>query len=326
MELGLNGRVALITGGSKGIGKAIGRALAAEGVDLMLLARGKEQLEKAADEISTEFGVRVSTVAADITSADSVKAAAEAARAPVPHRSHRRQQCRRPDPAHGSPDHLARLGLGGRRQPEDDGDAAGDSGVPAADAEGRQRPHHQHQRRRRHQRLGAGADARPEQLGDEPCDELSRAGSGGGQDHRQRGVARDWSAPKRAKCGPRTWRSSRARPRPSSSPSSASGWGFCRDGGPRWTKSPARSSIWRPTGRGISPARGCSSTAASASTPARPKSTNSSVHRARLRCGQSPRSPRKSRDQGQLAGRAGGGALIASRAVPLGSCAAENGM
>ena len=84
MELGLTGRMALVTGGSKGIGKAIGRALAAEGVDLMLLARGKELLEQAADEISTEFGVRVSTVAADITSAESVKAAAEAAKSQFP--------------------------------------------------------------------------------------------------------------------------------------------------------------------------------------------------------------------------------------------------
>ena len=84
MELGLRGRVAAITGGSKGIGKAIARGLAAEGVDLLLLARGKEQLEKAADEISTESGVRVATVAADITSADSVKAAAEAAKGQFP--------------------------------------------------------------------------------------------------------------------------------------------------------------------------------------------------------------------------------------------------
>src|SRR5438128_244892 len=84
MELGLRGRVAVITGGSKGIGKAIGRALAAEGVDLMLLARGKDALEKAADEIATEFGVRVATAAADISNADSVKAAAEATKSQFP--------------------------------------------------------------------------------------------------------------------------------------------------------------------------------------------------------------------------------------------------
>ena len=80
MELGLKGRVALITGGSKGIGKAIAHALAAEGTDLILLARGKELLDKAAGEIRQANGVRVTTIAADITNADSVKAAAEAAK------------------------------------------------------------------------------------------------------------------------------------------------------------------------------------------------------------------------------------------------------
>jgi 3-oxoacyl-[acyl-carrier protein] reductase len=77
MELGLKGRVAVITGGSKGIGKAIARALAAEGVDLVLLARGKDQLEHAAEEIR-RAGVRVTTIPADITSSDSVNAAAKA--------------------------------------------------------------------------------------------------------------------------------------------------------------------------------------------------------------------------------------------------------
>jgi 3-oxoacyl-[acyl-carrier protein] reductase len=81
MELGLRGRVAAITGGSKGIGKAIARGLAAEGVDLLLLARGRELLEQAADEIRSTTGVRVATIPTDITSADSVRSAAEDARA-----------------------------------------------------------------------------------------------------------------------------------------------------------------------------------------------------------------------------------------------------
>ena len=49
MNLGLKGRVALVTGASKGIGKAIARGLADEGVNLVLLARGNEALEQAAD-------------------------------------------------------------------------------------------------------------------------------------------------------------------------------------------------------------------------------------------------------------------------------------
>src|SRR6187431_164756 len=51
MNLGLKGRNALVTGASKGIGKAIARGLADEGVNLVLLARGVEELERAASEI-----------------------------------------------------------------------------------------------------------------------------------------------------------------------------------------------------------------------------------------------------------------------------------
>ena len=43
MELGLTGRTAVISGGSKGIGAAIAKGLAAEGVNIVLLARGKGQ-------------------------------------------------------------------------------------------------------------------------------------------------------------------------------------------------------------------------------------------------------------------------------------------
>jgi NAD(P)-dependent dehydrogenase (short-subunit alcohol dehydrogenase family) len=79
MELGLKGRVAVVTGGSKGIGKAIAKGLAAEGVNLVLLARGKEQLDNAAEEIKSQSKVRVLAVPTDITSTPSVKAAADAA-------------------------------------------------------------------------------------------------------------------------------------------------------------------------------------------------------------------------------------------------------
>jgi len=79
MELGLKGRTAVIAGGSMGIGKAAARGLAAEGVNLVLLARGKENLDKAAEEIVRESDVNVLTVPTNMRDPDSVNAAAAAA-------------------------------------------------------------------------------------------------------------------------------------------------------------------------------------------------------------------------------------------------------
>jgi len=79
MDLGLKGRTAVITGGSKGFGKAIARGLAGEGANVVLLARGKELLDKTAEEIRIATGVRVLAVAADITKAESVQEAAKTA-------------------------------------------------------------------------------------------------------------------------------------------------------------------------------------------------------------------------------------------------------
>jgi NAD(P)-dependent dehydrogenase (short-subunit alcohol dehydrogenase family) len=81
MELGLKGRTAVISGASKGIGKAIARGLAREGVNVVLLARGQEQLQRAADEIKKETGGCAVPLTADITNLPSLKAAAEAVKA-----------------------------------------------------------------------------------------------------------------------------------------------------------------------------------------------------------------------------------------------------
>ena len=68
MDLGIKGKRALVCASSKGLGRGCAEALAAEGVDLVMNARGAEALEAAADAIRKEYGVNVTTVAADITS------------------------------------------------------------------------------------------------------------------------------------------------------------------------------------------------------------------------------------------------------------------
>jgi NAD(P)-dependent dehydrogenase (short-subunit alcohol dehydrogenase family) len=81
MDLRLRDRVALVTGGSKGIGKAIAQGLAAEGVHLVLIARGPEALDETAAQLRKEHGVRVLAVSADVKNMAAVKAAATAASA-----------------------------------------------------------------------------------------------------------------------------------------------------------------------------------------------------------------------------------------------------
>lgn len=76
MELNLKGRVAVITGASKGVGKGVARALAAEGVNIALIARGREALVQAAEEIAGELHVQALPVEADVTDTASMRAAA----------------------------------------------------------------------------------------------------------------------------------------------------------------------------------------------------------------------------------------------------------
>lgn len=74
MDLELKGKRAIVTGGSRGIGKAIARQLALEGADVVVSARGKEALEATAEELATETGQRVVPVAADTGDDDSARA------------------------------------------------------------------------------------------------------------------------------------------------------------------------------------------------------------------------------------------------------------
>jgi NAD(P)-dependent dehydrogenase (short-subunit alcohol dehydrogenase family) len=68
MELGLQGKLAIVAGASRGIGKAIARELALEGIDMAIVSRSSEQLEITARELKQETGRRIIPLAADVTS------------------------------------------------------------------------------------------------------------------------------------------------------------------------------------------------------------------------------------------------------------------
>ena len=72
MELGLQGKRAIVAGGSRGIGKAIAQELAREGVDLAIVSRSLESLETTARELEDETGRRVIPLAADVTDREQV--------------------------------------------------------------------------------------------------------------------------------------------------------------------------------------------------------------------------------------------------------------
>jgi NAD(P)-dependent dehydrogenase (short-subunit alcohol dehydrogenase family) len=74
MDLELNGKRVLVTGGSRGIGKAIARQLAREGADVVISARGEEALRATANELARETGRRVVPVVADTSSQQAVDA------------------------------------------------------------------------------------------------------------------------------------------------------------------------------------------------------------------------------------------------------------
>lgn len=66
MDLGIKGRIALVAASSKGLGKATAFALAAEGVRVVMCARGEEALAAAAEEIRRETGAEVHAVPVDV--------------------------------------------------------------------------------------------------------------------------------------------------------------------------------------------------------------------------------------------------------------------
>lgn len=78
LQLGLEDKVAIVTGGSEGLGRATARRLAAEGARVAICARRKEVLERAATEIRAATGADVLAQAADVTRADDIRAFVDA--------------------------------------------------------------------------------------------------------------------------------------------------------------------------------------------------------------------------------------------------------
>jgi 3-oxoacyl-[acyl-carrier protein] reductase len=80
MDLGIAGRIALVSGGSRGLGRASAELLADEGVRVVIAARTEAAIEEAVDAITARGG-QASGVAADMTTGEGVTRAVEAARA-----------------------------------------------------------------------------------------------------------------------------------------------------------------------------------------------------------------------------------------------------
>ena len=79
MDLGLKGKTAIVTAASRGLGLATARSLAEAGVHVTMNARGAETLEAEAAKIRKEFGVEVTTVAADFNEPEGREALLQAA-------------------------------------------------------------------------------------------------------------------------------------------------------------------------------------------------------------------------------------------------------
>ena len=74
MDLGLKGRKAIVCAASMGLGKASAIALGKEGAEVIIVARRREVLEQAANDIAAQTGVRPTVVAADVTTTEGRKA------------------------------------------------------------------------------------------------------------------------------------------------------------------------------------------------------------------------------------------------------------
>ncbi len=78
LDLGLTGKIAIVTGGSEGLGRATAMRFAAEGCHVVICARRKDVLEQAAEAIRKQTGVKVLAKAADVTRPADVEAVVNA--------------------------------------------------------------------------------------------------------------------------------------------------------------------------------------------------------------------------------------------------------
>ena len=85
MDLELDGKAAIVTGGSRGIGKAIARELAHEGVDVAIAARNREALEATASELADETGRRIVPISSDTGDDEAVRAMVKTAHQTLGH-------------------------------------------------------------------------------------------------------------------------------------------------------------------------------------------------------------------------------------------------
>ena len=76
MDLGIGGRNALLSGASRGLGKGCALALAREGAEVTIVARKRESLERAAEELR-RTGAKITAVIGDITTPEGRAAALE---------------------------------------------------------------------------------------------------------------------------------------------------------------------------------------------------------------------------------------------------------
>ncbi len=98
MDLMLKGKVAIVGGASKGLGRACAEALAGEGANIVMCSRSSPDLEKAAEEIRNATGVQVLPFAGDLDRHETIRESHRCGGRQIRAPRRARQQFRRPSP------------------------------------------------------------------------------------------------------------------------------------------------------------------------------------------------------------------------------------